>query len=542
MVQSRQYNLAAAVLLGAACASLSSGVNGFGTPDNVSSRLQVQVPKSLFREKGYDHREALFGSPPYGGSIAQNVYYTDSELCDARSVDPTTGYPSRPIDPSTNKMEAWPSPFILMVNRGSCSFVQKARNAQHAGAAGVIIADNICLCHDAKCMNMTIAENGNAFQPCQSTEPIMADDGSGGDITIPAFLMFKSDAGDIIQEVKDRDSPVQLEMSWSLPHPDSKVEYELWTVPSEEVSKAFQRDWEDVAVKMGDKLYFTPRQYIYDGIKSRCQTSAGENMCFNLCTNNGRYCATDPDNDLEHGISGAEVVKEALRRICIWKHFGEKDGLGTLYWDYIHEFLNRCDSDDYFSNEDCVKDAFKHSKIDYNRIQQCMDDSGGLETNGPNTLLDREIDAANRRGVVVLPTMFVNSAPMRGALTANTVFNAVCAGFQDGSQPAVCQTCAGCGDTMECVKKGVCKGGGNGSGVGNGGGVSKKTFGMTLLAMCAVFGAVGYMHWRRTREEMREQVRGILAEYMPLEGGENEVDHNPMDFARSAGQSASLIT
>lgn len=519
-----------------AAALIAGNVDAFGTPDNVSSRLQVQVPKSLFRDKGYDHREALFGNPPYGGKIAQNVYYTGTDLCDSSKVDPTSGYPSRPKDPDTGNPAAWPSPFILMADRGSCSFVQKARNAQHAGAAGLLIADNLCLCSDVECMNQTDNNGESILSECEQTEPIMADDGSGGDVTIPAFLMFKVDAKLIIDEVK-RDSPVQVEMSWDVPHPDTKVQYELWTVPSEEVSKSFQKNWKDAAVDMGNKLYFTPRQYVYDGVKSRCQTGDHHNICFNLCTNNGRYCATDPDNDLEHGVTGAQVVKESLRRICVWKHYGQQDGVGITYWDYIHEFLNRCDSDDFFANEDCVKDAMKNSKIDYNRINQCMTDSGGLEGDKKNVLLENEIDAAGRRGVVVLPTMFVNSAPLRGALTSNTVFNAVCAGFVEGSEPKVCNTCNQCGDVVECVKKGSCSGGGGGS---SGGGVSKKTFGFTLLFMCTLFGTAAYIHWRKTREEMRDQVRGILAEYMPLEGGENE-NHNPMDFARS-GQSASLIS
>ena len=428
-----------------------------------------------------------------------------------------------------------------MADRGSCSFVQKARNAQHAGAAGLLIADNLCLCSDLECQKEVDENGATTFGDCETTEPIMADDGSGGDVTIPAFLLFKVDAKLIIEEVK-RDSPVQVEMSWDVPHPDTKVQYELWTVPSEEVSKDFQKNWKDAAVKMGNKLYFSPRQYIYDGIKSRCQTGDHQNICFNLCTNNGRYCATDPDNDLEHGITGAQVVKESLRRICVWKHYGQENGVGTTYWDYIHQFLDRCDSDDFFANEDCVKDAMKHAKIDYKRINQCMDDSGGLIGDKKNNLLELEIDAAGRRGVVVLPTMFVNSAPLRGALTSNNVFGAVCAGFTEGSKPAICDTCSMCNDVMQCVRKGSCKsgsgrGGGNG---GGGGGVSSKTFGMTILVMCALFGTAGYLHWRRSREEMRDQVRGILAEYMPLEGGENEM-HNPMDFARN-GQSASLIS
>mmetsp|Transcript_4158 Transcript_4158/g.5563 ORF Transcript_4158/g.5563 Transcript_4158/m.5563 type:complete len:94 (+) Transcript_4158:656-937(+) len=83
----------------------------------------MQVPQSLFKAEGYDHREALFGVPPYGGSIAQNVYFADADLCDA-NVDNRRGYPIRPKD-SHGNMEPWPSPYILLVDRGGCSFVNK---------------------------------------------------------------------------------------------------------------------------------------------------------------------------------------------------------------------------------------------------------------------------------------------------------------------------------------------------------------------------------------------------------------------------------
>ena len=82
----------------------------------------AQIPHSLFKEDGYDHREALFGVPPYGGSIATNLFYADSDLCD-QNVDTHKGYPTRPI--VDGKMESWPSPFILMVDRGGCTFVKK---------------------------------------------------------------------------------------------------------------------------------------------------------------------------------------------------------------------------------------------------------------------------------------------------------------------------------------------------------------------------------------------------------------------------------
>ena len=64
-----------------------------------------------------------------------------------------------------------------MVDRGGCSFVQKVRNAQHYGAAAVLISDNKCMCSDQDC--------NSKFSPseCETAEPIMADDGSGSDVS-----------------------------------------------------------------------------------------------------------------------------------------------------------------------------------------------------------------------------------------------------------------------------------------------------------------------------------------------------------------------
>ena len=64
-------------------------------------------------------------------------------------------------------------PFVLL-DRGSCTFVQKARNAEYFGAALAIIADNV----DLETPNMVVME----------------DDGSGHSLTIPSVLLSKADA------------------------------------------------------------------------------------------------------------------------------------------------------------------------------------------------------------------------------------------------------------------------------------------------------------------------------------------------------------
>jgi len=490
------------------------------TPDGVSSRLSIHIPHSLYKEDGYDHREALFGIPPYGGSIAENMYYSDSNLCEP-NVDTRKGYPAREKD-ENGKMLPWPSPYILMVDRGGCTFVQKVRNAQRSGAAGVVIADNTCLCNDSEC----VSENKDGS--CQTAEPIMADDGSGTDITIPTFLMYKRDA-DAAKKVMKEDTIVQIEMAWSLPSPDDRVEYDLWTVPTEAVSRSFLKDFKAVASNLGDRAYFTPHMFIYDGMKSGCQGRDGNNMCYSLCTNNGRYCATDPDNNLDKGISGADVVNESLRRICIWKHYGEADGIGIEWWDYVNQFGIRCDSPDFFTNDDCIRDAYKHAKVDDRVIDQCIRDSGGTEGDVKNMFLDTELETQVKQGVVVLPTAFVNTAALRGALTVPNIFAAICAGYLDGTEPDICTLCETCADKSGCAQTGKCEGAGGDK-------VSFKTYILSLILVGGVLGGVGFLYYQRSQEEMRDQVRGILAEYMPLEDQEanGHAQHlNPaVDFAR----------
>lgn len=44
-------------------------------------------------------------------------------------VDASKGYPSRGV--VDGKMEPWPAPYILMVDRGGCTFVKKVGNLTH---------------------------------------------------------------------------------------------------------------------------------------------------------------------------------------------------------------------------------------------------------------------------------------------------------------------------------------------------------------------------------------------------------------------------
>ena len=62
----------------------------------------------------------------------------------------------------------------------------------------------------------------------------------------------------------------------------------------------------------------------------------------------------------------------------------------------------------------------------------------------------------------------------------------------------------------------------------------------SLFMIAFAFGGIAFWHYRKTREDMRAQVRGILAEYMPLEGDDGAVG-SPMDFAGRGGNESLMM-
>ncbi len=233
------------------------------------------------------------------------------------------------------------------------------------------------------------------------------------------------------------------------------------------------------------------------------------------------YCATDPDNDLDEGISGADVIKESLRRICIWKSYGLKDGIGEQWWLYSELFIEKCDNAVSFMDESCVQDIYKLAGIDASLIESCMEDSGGLQGNQKNKLLEEELTAKVQSGVVIIPAVFVNGAVIRGALSFKTVFSAVCAGFHEGTAPSVCQKCISCPEQFQCTLDGYC--------ASQSSGVSHAVFIGTMVGMSVLFAVVLLIQYRRSKRQIRQQVRGIIAEYMPLDVELKESDWEEKD-------------
>ena len=338
----------------------------------------------------------------------------------------------------------------------------------------------------------------------------MADDGSGRDITIPSFLLFKHDADVFKQTIIDTGTPMRIEMSfpsasltyqddepympadsWRESNPDERhghIPVDLWMSPFDYHSKFFLRHFRSMADAFESCIAFKPHMYIIDGEYSACvgrakqyeyshiSGSAEENEeeeeqdwtnlpCYNLCTNGGRYCAGDPDGTLGNGITGGDVVAESLRELCIWSYYGpssdpkgngELDRRGEhLWWNYIANFIDGCEEAAKTSRHElelCANEAMKKAGIDKDVVDQCISNSGGLTTSDHNNKLDTEVALQRKENIFMLPTLRVHGRNFDRSL--EELFHNICNMCGLEQSPGVCRSCAYCPDIAGCVAHG----------------------------------------------------------------------------------------
>lgn len=298
----------------------------------------------------------------------------------------------------------------------------------------------------------------------ENREPFMADDGTGGSISIPSFIVSDYDGENLRNAIHA--SGTFVTMAWDLPQ-RSSVSYEMWTSSEDHNGAEFKRDFQELAVELRESTTFKPRYFIYDGIYQDCYQnvdcgSLDCKVCKDLCILDGRYCGPDPDNTFD-GVKGADIVKENLRQMCIFKVLSKstdavqrKKDQGK-WWCYANAFANNCygedgkmDSSETFAQ--CAVDQMQDVGIDVAAVNTCMSDAGGTEcratgTCQQNTMLEGEVlDRANF-GILSLPSIVVNGVLLRTASTSGgaaelTVVEAICNAFAAGFAPDVCERIA----------------------------------------------------------------------------------------------------
>jgi hypothetical protein len=376
--------------------------------------LQVTSPEDL---KG-KHECAIgnFGVPQYGGTLQGWVQYPRSNRKACQSFDQ--------FDISFKPKAAGGRPNFVLVDRGECFFTTKAWNAQNAGAAAILVVDD----KDEPLITMDNPEEGKEHLE---------------NITIPSVLI-KRKLGEDLKKAAENGEMLSVLLDWreSLPHPDERVEYEFWTNSNDECGSKcdmqmdFVRSFRGTAQVLEKKGYtqFTPHYITW-----YCpETFVTSKQCKSQCINHGRYCAPDPEQDFSEGYDGKDVVVQNLHQICVFK-IANETGKPWLWWDYVHDFALRCPMKDKKYTPECAHDVIKSLGLDLKKINKCVGDPNADEN---NEILKAEQDAQighDKRGdVTILPTLVINNKQYRGKLDKVAVLKAICSGFEETTEPAIC--------------------------------------------------------------------------------------------------------
>ncbi len=105
------------------------------------------------------------------------------------------------------------------------------------------------------------------------------------------------------------------------------VDWEYW-MDSNDNSRVLKHEFRPVADSLGNRTSLNVHWMYIDGSVFGCTKDT--RPCGRQCTNQGRYCAEDPEADLESGSDGYDVVRENVRQYCIFHSVLYKYQFGPL--------------------------------------------------------------------------------------------------------------------------------------------------------------------------------------------------------------------
>ncbi|KAF3589708.1 hypothetical protein F2Q69_00028615 [Brassica cretica] len=392
----------------------------------IVEKSSVTILSPLAMRSKHDAAIANFGVPNYGGYMIGSVVYAGQGAFGCDSFD-------KSFKPK------FPRPTILIIDRGECYFALKVWNGQKSGAAAVLIADNV----DESLITMD--------SPEESKE---ADDFIEK-LTIPSALIDLSFANTLKQALK-KGEEVVLKIDWSesLPHPDERVEYELWTNTNDECGARcdeqmnFVKNFKGHAqiLEKGGYSLFTPHYITWFCPKDYVSS----NQCKSQCINQGRYCAPDPEQDFGDGYDGKDIVFENLRQLCVHR-VGKEINKSWVWWDYVTDFHIRCSLKEKKYTKECAESVVESLGLPLDKIKKCMGDPAADVENevlkGEQAL---QVGQGDRGDVTILPTLIINNAQYRGKLESSSVLKAICSGFKERTEPGICLS--GDIETNECLE------------------------------------------------------------------------------------------
>ena len=317
------------------------------------------------------------------------------------------------------------SPFVI-VKKGLCSATKKVKNIEEAGGHAAIII------------------NDNDDPP---EKMFLADDGHGGDISIPAVLISPSDGAKLIDYYSNhehnRNNRIRFEIYFALEKRDNTVKYDIWFTPDQINVYKFLNEFERYQNLLGDTAelgmhYITYPYFSYD---------PNVNTPIDDCLGSGLYCVRPGNLDINDGTL---IALESIKQKCIYKFSYEKNAdtnSKNYFWSYMNKFYERCIVKKEF-NKHCSEAVLLLSGISPTTIEKCIFDSFiGTSMDKEkkdyykilkNKILDEEYLTRKNNFITRVPSLTINGRLFEGSWRPEYVFDALCASLN--KKPDVCFT------------------------------------------------------------------------------------------------------
>ncbi|CAL8466083.1 g5619 [Coccomyxa elongata] len=380
-----------------------------------TNSFRIKEPSTAAGE--HDAAIGDFGVPLYGGALTGEIVYMENNKLGCSVLE-------RPLVETT-------LPVFLLVERGECYFIEKAYNAEKAGAKAIIVADN----KDERLLTMAVPEDRPEIAALKN------------DITIPTALITH-EVGEMLKAaLHERNAaPVIVELDWkeSVLHEDDRVEWDFWTSSNDGCGNGcdqqanFKKKMSGTAIALEKDGYAKHTPHF---MMRKCSYDADSPECTTNCIHKGRYCAVDSIGDEFSGkFKGWQVVEENKRQLCVYKLASDKKE-PWKWWTYAADFAEHCTmKNGRFADRSCIRAQLDNIGISEDEVSTCMSDSSADTT---HTLLEADYqeqgnDQWGNGKILLLPTIIVNKHQYRGRLDVSPVLRALCAGFSETTEPQVC--------------------------------------------------------------------------------------------------------
>jgi len=438
---------------------------------------------------------ATFGAPYYGervvGRLMHGVSLHGRAHCTADDYE--LQVPAGGVEVSGQELVD-----VVVVRRGKCSFVTKVSVAAKKGAHAVIVID----------------QEGSTKTPQEIQNEVVSDDGYGDTVKIPSVLISSAEGEQLLDSMKH--DPVIVELAWDIPHA-AVVLADFWMSSGSSESTEFLTRFKESAEILKFHLQFVPHYHVFS-----LPPSSGYGR---LCTDEtAKYCAPDPDGP--GPITGADVVEEDLRQLCIWRVTAQADAgmpegakYSQVFWEYIFSFYRSCtmSSTKPISTfgKACSEKLMTDLKMPTAKITKCL-------TQNRTRYLDEQV-----KNVAWSPqALRLNGWRYSGPLDQEIVLKAICSGY---SRPLKeCESLLS-GFWVNLANKMKNQVENN---------LTTSTFVWMLVMLALLTVANGYLYRRYLkkvlrrllREEVMMEVQSQMQDYAKLEDGERRSARGPLSF------------